>query len=465
MTIKKFFTAPSNTKESGNSKKNRRLFPYLVLGAVSASSIFLYKVFLRPEWPVEVRRTIAFPAEEVDPAESDASLGDQRGKLLFLASGWIEPDPFPIKVTSLYSGVIDRVHVLEGERVLEDQVIASLIDEDARFALLDAEAKLAESKAQEAIIEAEVLLAQASVEKALAKASQDKTLLMESNDTLGRLRSLPDGAVSKQNLFQAELAFQKHEASLLSSDSEVLERRAHVRLLTEKLSAQSKTSKVYEINRDKASLDLNRTQVRSPKDGIILRLLARPGKRLMLHMDDPDAGSAAILYEEGKLQARIDVPLGEASKIRQDQIVEISSGIFPEKVFLGKVSRILGEADLQRNTLQVKVRLLNPDPRLRPEMLCRAKFFAKSDDKVITDSNLLVFIDKSLISPLPEIQQSVWVVSREGNRAEMRKITIGELTKDELIEIRNGLFPGDLLIVDPPAGLQEGDRIKIKGKS
>ena len=78
---------------------------------------------------------------------------------------------------------------------------------------------------------------------------------------------------------------------------------------------------------------------------------------------------AAILFEKGKLQARIDVPLSEAAKVNLGQIVEISSSILPEQTFRGKITRILGEADLQRNTLQVKVRIENPHPRLRPEML------------------------------------------------------------------------------------------------
>ena len=40
------------------------------------------------------------------------------------------------------------------------------------------------------------------------------------------------------------------------------------------------------------------------------------------------------------------------------------------------MTRIVGEADLQRNTLQAKVRVEDPDHRLRPDMLCRAEFLA-----------------------------------------------------------------------------------------
>ena len=81
-------------------------------------------------------------------------------------------------------------------------------------------------------------------------------------------------------------------------------------------------------------MDLNRTEITSPIDGIVLRLLAKPGSRMMLHMDDMDAAAAAIMFEEGKLQARIDVPLSEAAKINLGQIVEVTSSILPEEVFV-----------------------------------------------------------------------------------------------------------------------------------
>ena len=94
----------------------------------------------------------------------------------------------------------------------------------------------------------------------------------------------------------------------------------------------------------------------------------------MLDMDDKDA-AAAVLYEGGKLQARL-IPL----RSRQNQfrqMVEIIKYSARES-FPGRISRILGEADLQ-NTLQVKVSASTPT-RTTPEMLCRAKFFGISSD-------------------------------------------------------------------------------------
>lgn len=42
------------------------------------------------------------------------------GKLMFQATGWIEPDPLPIKATALTDGIIESVKVYEGELVKKE---------------------------------------------------------------------------------------------------------------------------------------------------------------------------------------------------------------------------------------------------------------------------------------------------------------------------------------------------------
>ena len=209
------------------------------------------------------------------------------------------------------------------------------------------------------------------------------------------MTSLSRGAVSDQAIYQAKIAYERQKAEVVTSKAEVKQQKALIRKLEDTLIVQKKKSEILKIQRQKAELDLNRTKITSPIDGIVLRLLAKPGSRMMLHMDDMDAAAAAIMFEEGKLQARIDVPLSEAAKINLGQLVEISSSILPKETFRGKITRILGEADLQRNTLQVKVSLIDTHPRLRPEMLCRAKFFAINTKKINKDfSELKIFIKK-----------------------------------------------------------------------
>ena len=384
-------------------------------------------------------------------------------EVLFQASGWIEPDPFPIRVTSLYSGVVKKVHVLEGRKVIKDQIIVSLVEEDARLALSETEAQFLQSTAEEKIIETDIELAKATLDGVLAKLAKEEVLLEDKNDSLSRLNLLPEGAVADQVIYQAKLAVRKQEAVRNSSLSEVEQHKIKISKLEKELSAQKNTTKVFHAQMQKAELDFNRTKVRSPVDGVVLRLIARPGSRIMLHMDDMDAGSAAILYEEGKLQARIDVPLSEAAKIFPGQNVEVSSTILPEEKFNGIVTRILGEADLQRNTLQVKVSLLNPNPKLRPEMLCRAKFFGSNSENHSENQEVKVFVSEIVPMSSQNAEVELFVISKNGNQAEQRRVKFGNLIKEGFIEVLEGLLPGDKIIINPAPKLIAGDRIKVVG--
>ena len=415
------------------------------------------------QYEVEVTKAILYPDDRDELSDGNLSL-TKKGSLLFQASGWIEPDPFPIRVTSLYSGVVKEVHVLEGQQIKKGEVIATLIDEDARLVLAEMNAKHSQSIAEEAIIEADLELANAGLEAALSKVSKDEALLQENNDTVDRMSSLPNGAISEQAFYQAKLGLKRQLAELSSSNSEVSQQRALIKKLRETLVAQTKKTEIFSVQKQKAELDLKRTKITSPINGIILRLLAKPGSRIMLDMDDKDAAAAAILYEGGKLQARIDVPLSEAAKINLGQMVEITSSILPEKVFRGRISRILGEADLQRNTLQVKVSLIDTHPRLRPEMLCRAKFFGMSSHNKEDSSQFKIFINKNLFkigSEDSNSEKELWVISNNGKTCEKRRVSIGGTIRGQYISVAQGLLAGEAIILNPPEALENGDRVEI----
>ena len=433
----------------------------IIVSILSLLIVIFYKSNFT-KFEVEVTQAIAFPLSSEDMNETNFSF-EKKGELLFQASGWIEPDPFPIQVTSLYSGVVKEVHVLEGESVSKEQLLVSLIDEDAQLTVSEINAKLSQSIAEEAIIKADIALAKAGLESAKATVIKNKAFLQENNDTINRMESLPIGAVSDQELYRAKLALQRQEAVVLVSNAEVSQKEAIIQKYAESLIAQQKTSEVFSIQKQRAELDLARTKIKAPSDGIVLRLLAKPGSRLMLQMDGMDAASAAILFEEGKLQARIDVPLSEAAQVNLGQVVEISSSILPDQTFNGKITRILGEADLQRNTLQVKVQILNPHPRLRPEMLCRAKFFGTSTTKQEEHSNLGIFVRKEAFDDqtASTSEKILWVISQDGKSCEKRIVSFGEVFEGKFIEVTTGLLPGEQVILNPPLNLRIGDSVKV----
>ena len=442
---------------------NQKLLTIFFVCLLGIILIIGFRDNLLTQYEVEVTKAILYPDDGDELSDGNLSL-TKKGSLLFQASGWIEPDPFPIRVTSLYSGVVKEVHVLEGQQIKKGEIIATLIDEDARLVLAEMNAKHSQSIAEEAIIEADLELANAGLEAALSKVSKDEVLLQENNDTVDRMSSLPKGAISEQAFYQAKLGLKRQLAELSSSNSEVSQQRALIKKLRETLVAQTKKTEIFSVQKQKAELDLKRTKITSPINGIILRLLAKPGSRIMLDMDDKDAAAAAILYEGGKLQARIDVPLSEAAKINLGQMVEITSSILPEKVFRGKISRILGEADLQRNTLQVKVSLIDTHPRLRPEMLCRAKFFGMSSHNKEDSSQFKIFINKNLFkigSEDSNSEKELWVISNNGKTCEKRRVSIGGTIRGQYISVTQGLMAGEAIILNPPEALENGDRVEI----
>jgi multidrug efflux pump subunit AcrA (membrane-fusion protein) len=189
----------------------------------------------------------------------------------------------------------------------------------------------------------------------------------------------------------------------------------------------------------------------------------------MLNMDNPDSSTVAILFQPEHLQVRADVPLAEAGRLSVGQPATIVCDIFPDRVFAGVVTRIVGEADLQRNTLQAKVRILDPDPRLRPEMLCRVKFFAPAGPAVLpeggdapgaADRRFQIFAPQACLVPGGKDDAAlVWVLGDE-RRAERREVVLGMETREGHRSIREGLRPGDRVVLRPPADLREGRRLK-----
>lgn len=431
--------------------------PVLVLVGFALIFGYVFRDRLLPGASVEVFVAVGLP-------ETAKGTGDDFGgspQLLFQASGWIEPDPLPIRVTPLYSGVARTVHVLEGQTVTNGQPIVSLVDDDTRLGVRKAEARVSEAKAVQASLAAELKLAQARQVTATRKREAEEAQLAVEDDRLRRLRSLKEGTVPEQERVQADLRQKQQTAAVAAAGAVVAEWESEAERIGKQIAVQEQLIKVADVELAEAQLANSRTEVKSPVNGIVLKLLATPGKPLMLNMDQPDAATAAILYEPDKLQARVDVPLADAGKLAVGQRVRVSCSLLPGQKFIGSVTRIVGEADLQRNTLQAKVRIEDPDPRLRPEMLCRAEFYGTANAATGTSSSTLtVFVPSNVIRNRSGDEAVVWKLSADTRHAVRQAVTLGQGERDGHVAVRSGLLPGDRVIVNPPAQLQDGARIR-----
>lgn len=397
----------------------------------------------------------ATQAGAATPASSDAG-----GAMLFQASGWIEPDPLPVKATALIDGVVDKVHVLEGQVVKEGELLATLIDADAKLALASAErthaALVSACTAHQAMAETMKKKLQGAMTRvAAAKASED-----EAADRFDRVKNLK-GAVADSEIVAAGLRKERERSLHFAAQAEASELESEIERI--KLEVAAKTDEIHTaaVAVDQAKLSLERTRILAPISGRVLRLAAAPGQKKMLLMDDPDSSTIAVLYDPAKLQVRVDVPLADAAKLGVGQKAQVRCSLLPDKAFKGEVTRITGEADLQRNTLQAKVRVIDPVDQLRPEMLCRVEFLSMGGSAIPGGSGggggtLATWIPQAAVDG-----DSVWICDPESKRVAKRTVQAGSETREGMLRINEGLRPGEQVILSPQ-GLRDGQRVKPK---
>ncbi|MFZ9936048.1 MAG: HlyD family secretion protein, partial [Luteolibacter sp.] len=290
--------------------------PAGILAGFCVLFLMLFGDRLLPAPEVDVAIVLATPAETRTAAESAARAD---GAVWFQASGWIEPAPLPIKATALIDGVVERVHVLPGEQVRKGQPLATLIVDDARLAHTAAEHKQRTLQAAlkahfAAIAAAEKRLAGLAAELAAAKARR-----AEAEDQANRMQRLPVGTVPESDVVSARLGHEREAARTDAAAAAVDQMRAEIDRLNAETEVKRGELSAAGVALEQAALALKRTEIASPTDGRILRLLAAPGQKKMLQMDDPDSATIAILYRPAELQVRVDVPLADAAGLRVGQ--------------------------------------------------------------------------------------------------------------------------------------------------
>lgn len=455
---------PSRGSPSGWSSRLASLLPFGLLAGFLLVLLAVLGDRLLPAREVRLESVVTLAANPGDTPAQATPADPANAPMLFQASGWIEPDPLPIKATALIDGVIGEVHVLEGETVKKGQRLATFIDEDFRLDLRTAESRLASLQSQADAHEGRIATAKAQIETLrkeveVARARHDVVA-----DQVERYKSIPAGNVPEREVAQARLELKTRKAdteALAAKEKELQGRLAELEAASNDYEAQILEAKT-EIERRRLALE--RTRIHSPVDGVILRLLAMPGQKRMLAMDGADSATIAILYQPDHLQARVDVPLAEAAKLAVGQPVRIRSNFLPDQTFHGRVTRIVGEADLQRNTLQAKVRIDSPDARLRPEMLCRAEFLAPNTkgqpSKGNSPGRVQVFVPESALTAVDGDSAQVWTLDSSGERAAQKKVKLGEERRDGHRVVASGLQPGDRVVVAPPGDLEPGQRIR-----
>ncbi|MCZ6837349.1 MAG: efflux RND transporter periplasmic adaptor subunit, partial [Planctomycetota bacterium] len=279
-------------------------------------------------------------------------------------------------------------------------------------------------------------------------------------------RASVDATIAKRGILDAKLnrAEAEHRAARKNLELLIEERRALALAQAAYGSAQASMA-LTEAIRDEAALQLERMEVRAPIGGIVLQRLVSPGSKLTREGAD-NSLHVVYLYDPMKLQVRVDVPLADAAHVRVGQSAQVIVEVLPDRIFKGEVTRIVHQADIQKNTVEVKVAISDPSSELKPEMLARVRFIATDQSKDVS-ARQRVFVPETLVMNDGASGSFMLLVSKivdKRGSIERRSIVPGSRKIDGWIEIESGLRAGDLLVADPNEGMQPGDRVHIIGE-
>jgi multidrug resistance efflux pump len=435
----------------------RRLGVWLLPLAIFLGFALLFALLFRDRL-LAGKAVDVVPAIGIEETITRSATSEHRtssGKPLFQASGWVEPDPLPIKATALTNGIVDQVHVLQGALVKKGDLLATLIGDDTRLERDSMAAKLADMKASfdAHCVGTQIAIRQIDAEKAMLEVAEAN--VEEAADKFRRYDKMTEGAITGDERLAVRLDHRRRLAEVDLAKARIGEIAEELSKIAYEILAIQSQIKGAEIDLEKAELAYKRTRIHAPVDGRILALKAAPGAKKMVGMDEEDSSTIAILYDPAHLQVRVDVPLADAAGLSVGQAAKIRCNLLPDEIFEGIVTRIEGAADLQRNTLQAKVHIADPSDKLRPEMLSRVEFLEtlREDKPDTSATGVAVYVPASALT-----ERTVWVCDADTRRAERRQV-VSSATAENLVRIDSGLRPGEWVVSDP-AGLREGERLK-----
>ena len=376
------------------------------------------------------------------------------GAVILSASGYIVAH-HKIQVASKVVGKVAWIGVEKGDRVKEGQVIARLEDDEYR-------AQLQQAKGQLASLEARLLeLLNGSrpeeIEVAKANLEREKADLANAKINLERMeRLLKDQVMSQQTYDDAKARYDVQAARVASIEKTYQLVKIGPR---QELIAQVRG----EIERAKGQVALAETQlantiIRAPITGTILERIVEKGEFVTTGFvgERGAKGYVVSMADLSDLQVELDINQNDFSRLGSNQRGNIRTDAYRDRIYQGYIEEIAPEANRQKATVQVKVKVVNPDEYLRPDMNASVDFVSDPRPEAKGDkvSKPAVYV------PGSAVRDGAVFVHLNG-KAIKRPIKTGVSTSQG-VSVDEGLIGGEEVILNPPPELKDGDKVKIK---
>jgi RND family efflux transporter MFP subunit len=323
-------------------------------------------------------------------------------------------------VSAKLAGRIADLRVSEGSNIRRGEIIATLDNADYQAQAAEADAALTTARAD------------------LLEARAGRDVASREADRLRAMRAQNPGLVSEE------------EFEAVASRATQAAARAQA--------AQARIAEA-EASRSFARANLENTVIRAPFTGTVLRKEAEIGEVVAPSVGGGlTRGAVVTMADLTTLEVEVDVNEAYIARVRKSQPARITLDAYPDTSFRGQVRQVVPTADRQRATVQVKVSIVDRDPRILPEMGARVDFLDTA--RVATGSAARgtprFRVPAAAVRELKG-QSVVWLV-RDG-RLKSRQVEAGPVSGG-FREIRSGLSGGELLLVGGVESPKAGMRVK-----
>lgn len=326
-------------------------------------------------------------------------------------------------VSAQVTGKVETVLIEEGMYVEAGEVLATLDDTEAQ---------------------AQLDLAQAQLESARAQFAEIRAELAQARRELAR---------------QEELV-----ARGLTSQAGVDVARTQVETLQARLDSTTSSVAVADRSLAVARVRLDNTVIRAPFAGVVTVKAAQPGEII----SPVSAGGGftrtgiGTIVDMESLEIEVDVSEAYIQRVRPGQRVEATLNAYPDWRVPAEVIAIIPTADRSRATVRVRIAILERDERIVPEMGVRVAFLSEADATAATGTERPA--PAGVLVPAAALREGngemhVFVLNQD--RVARRPVRVGS-SRANARQVLEGLRGGERVVLDPPAGLADGDRVRVE---
>jgi HlyD family secretion protein len=301
------------------------------------------------------------------------------------SSGTVNPVS-QVSVGSQVSGQIKEMLADFNTEVKRNQLIARIDPQTFEYKVRQSNADLEAARAAVLNAQANVSAVMAGVSKARLDADNAQRDLQRKQDLLAR-----------QFISQAEFEAARNTAGTLGEALKVT--LAQLEVARAQVTSAQAVVKQREAALAQAQVDLERTEIRSPVDGVVIKRSVDVGQTVAASLQAPELFIIARNLSDMQVEAAIDE--ADISRVRPEQRVTFSIDAFPGRNFEGRVRQVRKAAISSSNvvTYTVVIGFANPNATLLPGMTANVRIVTETRDDVLKVPNAALRVRIAGVEP------------------------------------------------------------------